>query len=216
MPLPATRPPRIAPADGPLTVFLPGLGAVATTFVAGVELIRRGHAEPIGSLTQLATIRLGPRGARRSPRIRDIIPLAELADLRFAAWDPIPDDAATAARKAGVLEPRHLDEVAGALAGLVPMPAAFDPRWVTRLDGPNVKRDAPMRDVAEALREDIRTTMARHGSTRAVMIWCGSTEAFVAPGAAHQSLAAFEAAMSVNDPTIAPSMLYAWAALMEG
>jgi len=216
MPLPDIRPARIAPAEGPLTVFLPGLGAVATTFVAGVELIRRGHAEPVGALTQLATIRLGQRGERRSPRIRDVIPLAGLEDLRFAAWDPIPDDAATAARKAGVLEPRHLDEVAGALAGLVPMPAAFDPRWVTRLDGPNVKRDATMRDVAEALRADIRDTMARHGSARAVMIWCGSTEAFVAPTAAHQSLAAFEAAMSVNDPAIAPSMLYAWAALMEG
>jgi myo-inositol-1-phosphate synthase len=193
---------------------------VATTFVAGVELIRRGHADPVGSLTQLATIRLGRREEGRSPRIRDVIPLAELADLRFAAWDPIPDDAAQAARKAGVLEPRHLDEVAGALAALQPMPAAFDPRWVSRLDGPHVKRGATLRDVAEQLRADIRETLARHGTergpARGVMVWCGSTEAFVAAGPAHATPEAFYAALDANDPTIAPSMLYAWAAIMEG
>jgi myo-inositol-1-phosphate synthase len=216
MPLPSVAPTAIAPASGPLTVLLPGLGAVATTCIAGVELVRRGHAEPVGSLTQLATIRLGRREARRSPRIREVIPLAALSDLRFAAWDPVPADAAQAARTAGVLEARHLDEVAGFLSGIEPMPAAFDSRWVSRLDGPNVKRGATLRDVAEQLREDIRTTMQRHGSARAVMIWCGSTEAYVQAGPAHATPEAFEAAMAANDPTIAPSMLYAWAAIMEG
>jgi myo-inositol-1-phosphate synthase len=212
---PGERPaPR--PATGRLGVLLPGLGAVATTFIAGVESIRRGLAKPIGSLTQMATIRLGKRTEHRSPLIRDFVPLHRLDDLVFGAWDPIPDDALTAARKAGVLEERHLAPIAEFLASIVPMPAVFDNRYVTRITGPNVKRGRGKRDLAEQLRQDIRDFKARHGLERVVMVWCASTEIFIAPGAAHASLAAFEAAMDRDDDAIAPSMLYAWAALQEG
>jgi myo-inositol-1-phosphate synthase len=214
MPLPNT-PPTIKPATGPLTVFLPGLGAVATTFIAGVELIRRGHAEPIGSLSQLATIRLGKRGERRSPKIKDVISLANLSDLRFAAWDPIPDDAAAAARHAGVLDAKHLDEVAGFLSTIIPMKAAFDPKWVTRLNGTHIKSGPTLRDIAEQLREDIRSTMKAHGSSRGVAVWCGSTEAYTAITDVHRTIEAFEAGMAANHEGIAPSMLYAWACIME-
>ena len=128
------------PASGRLGVLTPGLGAVATTFIAGVESVRRGHAKPIGSLTQMATIRLGQRTERRSPLIKDFVPLAELDDLVFGAWDPIADDALTAACKAGVLEERDIERVADFLRGVTPMPAAFDQHYVQRISGSNVKR----------------------------------------------------------------------------
>ena len=184
--------------------------------MAGVESIRRGHSRPIGSLTQMATIRLGKRTDKRSPLIRDFVPLAALDDLVFGAWDPIPDDALTAARKAGVLDPRDLDRVAAFLEGIRPMPAVFDNHYVTRLHGSNVKHGNTKRDLAEQLRADIREFKATHGLQRVVVVWCASTEIFITPGPAHQTLAAFEAAMAANDESIAPSMLYAWAALMEG
>jgi myo-inositol-1-phosphate synthase len=206
----------IAPATGKLGILTPGLGAVATTFMAGVENVRRGRGQPIGSLTQMATIRLGRRSEKRSPLIRDFVPLAGLDDLVFGAWDPIPDDAMTAARHAGVLEPHDLDPVADALAAIKPMPAAFDPAFVTRIHGTNVKQGKTKRDLAEQLRQDIRDFKARHGLARCVMVWCGSTETFLKPGPVHETVAAFEAGMAANDPSIAPSMLYAWAALMEG
>ena len=206
----------VRPAAGRLWVMTAGLGAVATTFMAGVESIRRGHAVPIGSLTQLATIRLGEKSEGRSPRIRDFIPLAALDDLVFAAWDPIPDDALTAARKAGVLEGRHLDAVADFLSAIRPMPAVFDNRFVTRINGTNVKSGPTHRDLAEQLRADIRAFKTSQGLDRIVVVWCGSTEIYLQPGAVHASIDAFEAAMDANDPTIAPSMLYAWAAVMEG
>ena len=210
-------PPRaIAPATGRLGILTPGLGAVATTFMAGVESIRRGHSAPIGSLTQMATIRLGAREERRSPLIRDFVPIAALNDLVFGAWDPIPDDALTAARKAGVLEAAHLEPVAAFLSGIRPMPAVFDHAYVPRLQGENVKRGATKRDLAEQLRADIRAFKATHGLDRVVVVWCASTEVYLTPGPQHASLAAFEAAMAANDPAIAPSMLYAWAAIMEG
>src|SRR5581483_10466619 len=200
----------VRPADGKLGVLTVGLGAVATTFMAGVESVRRGRSKPIGSLTQMATIRLGKRTEQRSPLIREFVPLAALDDLVFGAWDPIPDDALTAARKAGVLEASDLEPVASFLSGIVPMPAVFDNRYVTRIHGPNVKKGRTKRDLAEQLREDIRQFKARHGLARLAMVWCASTEIFIQPGPAHATIEAFEKAMLANDESIAPSMLYAW------
>ncbi len=207
---------RIAPADGRLGVLLPGLGAVATTFIAGVEAVRQGHAQPIGSLSQMANIRLGRRTDGRQPKIKDFVPLTPLDQLVFGGWDPIPDDVYESAIKAGVLDRKDIDPYADFLKSIRPMPAVFDKAYVRRLDGENVKRGKTKRDLAEQLREDIRRFKAENGCDRLVMVWCGSTEVFLKPGAAHESLKAFEEAMDRNDEAIAPSMLYAWAALMEG
>jgi len=194
--------------------MLVGLGAVSTTFIAGVENVRRGRALPIGSLTQMATIRLGKRTDKRAPKIKDFVPVADLQSLVFAAWDPIPDDAYTAAVKAGVLERHeHLEPIKDFLQGIKPIPAAFDQYYVKRLQGTNVKQGKTKRDLAEQLRNDIRTF--RKTVDRVVIVWCASTEVFITPGPVHQSLAAFEKAMEQNDPAIAPSMLYGYAALME-
>jgi len=206
----------VKPAEGKLGVLLVGLGAVSTTFIAGVENVRRGRALPIGSLSQMATIRLGKRTEKRAPLIKDFVPLAALDDLVFAAWDPIPDDAYTAAVKAGVLDGSHLEPIAAFLKGITPMPAVFDQNYVKRLQGTNVKRGKTKRELAEQLREDIRRFKAESGVSRVVLVWCASTEVFISPGPVHQTLAAFEKAMEQNDPAIAPSMLYGWAALMEG
>ena len=205
----------IRPATGRLGILTPGLGAVATTFIAGVESIRRGHSAPIGSLTQLATIRLGERIENRTPLIRDFVPLASIDDIVFGAWDPIPDDAYTAAKKAGVLEDRHLDPLREFLTAIKPMPAVFDNRYVTRLHGDNVKRGRTKRDLAELLRHDIRTFKNEHQCDRLVAVWCGSTEVYIKPSGVHQTIDAFERAMDDNHDEIAPSMLYAWACLME-
>jgi myo-inositol-1-phosphate synthase len=206
-----------APATGRLGVLLPGLGAVSTTFIAGVELARRGLGRPIGSLTQMGTIRLGKRSDGRSPAIKEFVPLSGLDDLVFGAWDPIPDNAYESALKAGVLDKHvHIDPIAEYLRGIVPMRAAFDQRYVKRLEGTNVIPGTSKREWAEALRADIRQFKATRGCERLVMIWCGSTEVFIRQGEAHRSLAAFEAAIDANDESIAPSMLYAYAALMEG
>jgi myo-inositol-1-phosphate synthase len=194
----------------------PGLGAVATTFMAGVESIRRGYSLPIGSLTQMATIRLGKRTENRAPLIKDLVPLASLDDLVFGAWDPFPDDAYTAACKAGVLEKDHIERVAEFLRGITPLPAAFDNKYVTRINGPNVKRGKTKRDLAEQIRQDIRDFKSRHKVERVVVVWCASTEIYIKAGAAHATLEQFEKAMERNDEAIAPSMLYAYAALMEG
>jgi myo-inositol-1-phosphate synthase len=211
-----TTPIDIRPADGRLGVLLPGLGAVATTFIAGVEAVRRGLAEPIGSVTQLQTIRLGKRTEERAPRIRDFVPLASLDQLVFGAWDPIPDDALESARVAKVLDERDIGPVADFLRSIRPMSAVFDPAYVKRLHGPNVKAGSSKRELGEQLRQDIRRFREENGCDRLVMIWCGSTEIFLERGPAHQSLEAFEQAMDANDPSIAPSMIYAWAALKEG
>ena len=206
----------IAPAQGKLGVLCVGLGAVASTFIAGVELTRRGKARPIGSLTQMATIRLGKRTDQRAPLIRDFVPLARLEDLHFGAWDPIPDNAYEAALKCGVLDKHeHVEVIKDFLAKITPMPAVFDQHYVKRLQGTNVKPGKNKREWAEALRKDIRDFKARNGCDRLVVVWCASTEIFIQPGPTHENLAAFERAMDANDPTIAPSMLYAWAALME-
>jgi myo-inositol-1-phosphate synthase len=206
----------IRPATGRLGVMTPGLGAVATTFMAGVESIRRGYSLPIGSLTQMARIRLGKRTENRAPLIKDFVPLASLDDLVFGAWDPFPDDAYTAATKAGVLEREHIERVAEFLRGITPLPAAFDNKYVTRINGPNVKRGKTKRDLAEQIRQDIRDFKSRHKVDRVVIVWCASTEIYIKAGAAHATLEQFEKAMERNDEAIAPSMLYAYAALMEG
>lgn len=213
---PATPRVAIAPPRGKLGVLTPGLGAVATTFMAGVESIRRGRSKPIGSLTQMATIRLGKRTEKRSPLIKEFVPLAGLDDLVFGAWDPIPDDALTAARKAGVLDARDLDPLADFLSAIKPMPAVFDNQYVTRINGSNVKSGKTKRDLAEQLRQDMREFKQAHGLDRLVVVWCASTEVFISAGPQHATIEAFEAAMDANDEAIAPSMLYAWAAIMEG
>ena len=208
--------PAIRPAAGRLGVLTPGLGAVATTFMAGVESIRKGHSKPIGSLTQMATIRLGKRTEQRSPLIKDFVPLAALDDIVFGAWDPIPDDALTAARKAGVLEERDLLPVADFLKAIKPMPAVFDNKYVTRINGTNVKTGKTKRDLAELLRQDIRDFKTKHKLDRVVIVWCASTEIFIKPGPQHATIEQFEKAMERNDDAISPSMLYAYAAIMEG
>ena len=209
-------PKSIAPATGRLGILTPGLGAVATTFMAGVESIRRGRSKPIGSLTQMATIRLGKRTEKRAPLIKDLVPLAKLDDLVFGAWDPIPDDALTAARKAGVLDERDIEPIADFLRKIKPMPAVFDNKYVTRIHGTNVKKGKTKRDLAEQLRQDMRDFKAKNKCDRLVIVWCASTEIYIKAGPQHATIEQFEKAMEKNDDAIAPSMLYAYAAIMEG
>ena len=210
------QPSEIRPAEGKLGVLLPGFGAVATTFVAGVEAARQGLAEPIGSLTQMNTIRLGKRTDGRTPLIRDFVPLAGLDDLVFGTWDPIPDDGYASALNAGVLRKEdHLDPIKDFLSTVEPMAAAFSTDYVKKLDGPNTK-SGTKKEQAEELRADIRSFKEENGCDRLVMVWCGSTEVFLRPGAVHETLESFEKAMEEDDESIAPSMLYAYAAIMEG
>jgi len=210
------RPTSIAPPEGKLGVLTPGLGAVSTTFMAGVELVRTGAALPIGSVTQLATIRLGPRTERRTPLIREFVPLETLDNLVFGGWDIFPDSAYEAACKAGVLEPHHLAHVKGLLSSIQPMTAAFDQAYVKKLNGPHVKKAPTKLDLAEALKEDIQRFKKESGAQRLVMVWCGSTEVFQTPHLVHADPARFEKAMKENHPAITPSMLYAWAAITSG
>ena len=197
-------------------MLLPGLGAVSTTLIAGVELTRKGLAQPIGSLTQLGTIRLGKRTDNRTPLVREFVPLADIADLVFGAWDIFPDTCYQSALKAGVLAPEHLEQVRAELEAIVPWPGAFDPAYVKRLDGTYVKKGASKLALAEQIIADIEGFRQRTGTQRAVMIWCGSTESFLRPEEVHSTLAAFEAGLRANHPAIAPSMLYAYAALQLG
>jgi len=207
---------EIAPAGGRLGVLLVGLGAVSTTVIAGVESVRRGLAKPIGSITQMNTIRLGKRTEARSPLVKDFVPLADLNDIVFGAWDPIPDDAYDSARLCGVLKPEDLAPIADFLKSIKPMPAAFDKAYVKKLDGTNVKTGATKMDLAEQLREDIRRFKAENSCDRVVIVWAASTEIFLKPQPVHDTVESLEKAMRDNDPAIAPSMLYAWAALQEG
>jgi myo-inositol-1-phosphate synthase len=206
----------IAPASGRLGVLLVGLGAVSTTTIAGVLAIRKKLAPPIGSLTQMGTVRLGKRTEGRSPTIKEFVPLAELDDLVFGGWDIFEDDCYDAARTAGVLEAALLDQIRDELSAVKPMPAVFDRHYVKRLDGPNVKKGRHKRDLAEQLVEDIQRFKARHRLDRVVLIWCGSTEIFLEEGPVHQSLAAFEKGLDASDPAIPSSMIYAYAAIKEG
>ena len=206
----------IQPAEGRLGILLVGLGAVASTFIAGVEHARRGSGRPVGSLTQMGTIRLGKRTEDRSPLIRDFVPLANLDDIVFGAWDPFPDNAYEAAVRCGVLDRHeHIEPIADFLKSIVPMPAVFDQHYVKRLNGSNIKA-GPKMEMTEQIREDIRNFKSSNNCDRLVMIWCASTEIFIEEGPDHRDLESFEAALSDNDETIAPSMLYAYAALQEG
>ncbi len=208
--------PDVAPPTGKLGVLTVGLGAVATTFMAGVELVRKGEAQPIGSLTQLGAIRLGKRTEGRSPRIKDFVELADPSRLVFGAWDIFPDNAYQAAVKAGVLDAPQLARVKRFLENIRPMKAAFQRDYVRRLDGPHVKHGRNKYELAEQLRDDIRSFRRKSGVSRLVMVWCASTEIFLKPHKVHATLESFEKAMKQNHPAIAPSMLYAWAALKEG
>jgi myo-inositol-1-phosphate synthase len=201
---------------GKLGVLMPGMGAVATTFVAGVELIKKGLAEPVGSLTQLGTIRLGKRTEDRVPKIKEFVPLGSLDELVFGGWDAFPDDAYEAANVARVLEKEHLNAVRDELKDIEPFPAVFDPRYVAKLHATHTKEYSSLREAAELVREDIRTFKERHGLDRAVMVSCASTEAYAQPQEAHFTLEKFEEALERSDPAISPAMVYAYAALREG
>ncbi|MFN6962654.1 MAG: inositol-3-phosphate synthase [Pyrinomonadaceae bacterium] len=206
----------VRPAEGKLGILLVGLGAVSTTLVAGVEAIRRGIALPVGSLTQMGTIRLGKRTEGRSPRIKDFVPLASLDDVVFGAWDIFSENAFDAAMNAGVLDKDLLNQVSEPLASLKPMPAVFEQKYVKRLHGDNVKSGQNKMELAEQLIADIARFKSDNGCDRLVMVWAASTEIFMEASAVHSSLEAFEKGLYDDDPAIAPSMIYAYAALRSG
>jgi myo-inositol-1-phosphate synthase len=203
-----------APANGKLGIMVVGLGAVATTMIAGVEAVRRGLAKPIGSLTQMGTIRLGKRTDNKSPLVRDFVPLAGLNDIVFTGWDIFEDNVYESAAHAKVLEKETLQQLKPYLETIKPLPAVFDQYYVKRLHGTHVKTGKNKRDLADQVRADIQNF--RKTVDRVVMIWCGSTEIFLEPTAVHQSIEAFEKGLESDDPGIAPSQIYAWAALTEG
>ena len=207
---------KIAAPDGKLGVLIPGMGAVTSTFIAGVEAIKAGWALPIGSLTQMATVRLGKRTEARSPKIKDFVPLAGLNDLVFGGWDIFEDNAYEAALKSGVLEKTQVEKVKGPLSAIKPMKAVFDPEFVRRINGPNVKQGGSKMDKARMVMEDIDNFRKSTGVSRMVMVWCGSTEVHHLPTEVHQTLANFERGLEKNDPGIAPSQVYAYAALKMG
>ncbi|HET9203197.1 MAG TPA: inositol-3-phosphate synthase [Acidimicrobiia bacterium] len=203
-----------APATGKLGILTPGMGAVSTTFIAGVLAARKGYAQPFGSLSQLSHIRLGKRTDGRNPLIKDLVPLAGLDDLEFGGWDPYSDDAYTSAMKAGVLDARDIEGIGDELRAVRPYPAVFSSRWVKNLEGiDQVKEAATHMDLAERLMEDIDHFRGERGVDRLVMVWCGSTEAYEEPSAVHSDLQAFEQGLKDNDPAISPSQIYAYAAL---
>ncbi|MFM7508003.1 MAG: inositol-3-phosphate synthase [Actinomycetota bacterium] len=206
----------IAPASGRLGILTPGVGAVASTAYAGVLAARQGLAAPIGSLTQMAHIRLGRREDGRNPLICEFVPLAGLDDLVFGGWDPISANALEAARTCGVLEDSDLSAISGELEGIVAMPAVFDQRWVKRLDGVRVKTGESKWDLAQQVVADIERFRTENDCDRLVMVWCGSTEAYQEPSAVHATVEAFEAGLHASDDNISPSQIYAYAALSLG
>jgi myo-inositol-1-phosphate synthase len=210
------KPAKIAPAKGKLGVLLPGMGAVSTTFMAGVELVRRGKAEPVGSLTQMGTIRLGKRTEGRSPQIKELVPLGELNDLVFGGWDIYKDNAFQSASNAGVLSLQDLEKAKTFLSGIKPMKAAFDPEYVKKLDGPNVKKGKNKYELALQIKDDIANFRKTKRVSRLVTCWCGSTEIFLKQDEVHATPEKFVEAMKANHPAIAPSMLYAWASVTSG
>jgi myo-inositol-1-phosphate synthase len=210
------KPAKIAPAKGKLGVLLPGMGAVSTTFMAGVELVRKGKSQPVGALTQMGTIRLGKRTEGRSPRINEFVPLGELKDLVFGGWDIYKDNAFQSASNAGVLSVQDLEKVKPFLSSIKPMKAAFDHEYVKRLDGPNVKKGKNKYELALQIKEDIANFRKTRRVARLVTCWCGSTEIFLKQEAVHSTPKKFVEAMKANHPAIAPSMLYAWAAVTSG
>jgi myo-inositol-1-phosphate synthase len=209
-------PVAIKAAEGTLGVMIPGMGAVATTFIAGVEAVRKNIARPIGSLTQMGTVRLGKRTDGRAPQIKQFVPLAELKDLVFTGWDIFEEDAFESASHAGVLQKELLHQLKPFLKSIKPRKAVFDRGYIRKLDGHHVKTGKNKMELAEQLRDDIRDFKKNSGAKRSVMIWCGSTEAFLKPAAVHSSVKRFEQGLLQNDENIPPSMIYAYAALMEG
>src|SRR4026209_1674900 len=192
------------------------MGAVSTTTIAGVLAVRRGLAKPIGSLTQMGTVRLGKRTESRSPLIKEFVPLASLDDVVFGGWDIFDENSYEAAKTAGGLERSLLDQIKPELEAITPMSAVFDRRYVKRLDGPNVKKGKTKKDLADQLIEDMRRLKKEHNCDRLVMVWCGSTEVFLTESPAHATLAAFEKALEANDDNIPSRMIYAYAAIKEG
>jgi myo-inositol-1-phosphate synthase len=207
---------QIAPAEGKLGVLIPGMGAVTTTFIAGLEAIKRSLGKPIGSLTQLGTVRLGKRTDGRSPAIKDFVPLAGLEDIEVGCWDIFDDNAYEAAVKAGVLEMTLLEKLKEPLSAIKPMRAVFDQKFVKRLNGPNVMSGGSKMEYAERVMDDIRQFKQRTGVSRLTMIWCGSTEVYHEPAAVHATLKDFECGLRKDDPEISPSQIYAYAALKSG
>jgi myo-inositol-1-phosphate synthase len=207
---------QVQEAKGKLGILIPGLGAVATTVIAGVEAVKKGLAQPTGSLTQTGSIRLGKRTENRSPKIKDFVPLTDLNDIVFGGWDVYEDNVYEAAVKAGVLDPYLLKAIQPELEALVPMKAAFDKNYVKNLDGTNIKEYDTKYNLALAVMKDIETFKAKHNCDRIVMVWCGSTEIFHEASDVHDSLASFEQGLKDNDSRIAPSMIYAYAALKLG
>jgi len=209
------KPASIRPAEGKLGVLLPGMGAVATTTIAGSLLARRGKALPVGSLTQMGTIRLGRRTEGRAPKISEFVPLASLDQLEFGGWDIFPDDAFAAAEHAKVLERHHLDEVKGELERVQPMKGVFYPGYVKRLHGTHTKTATSKADMVEQVRDDIRGFKRERACDRLVAVWCGSTEAFISAGPVHATVKSFEDGLRRDDPAISNAQIYAWACLKE-
>jgi myo-inositol-1-phosphate synthase len=207
---------KIKPADGKLMVFIPGMGAITSTFLAGIFNMKKGIYKPIGSVTQMGRIRLGKRTDNRSPLIKDFVPLASMDQLEFAGWDIFEDNMYEAAKKADVVLPNHIEPIKSELEAIKPMAAVFYHDWVKNIDGPNVKKGKNHMDLADQLMDDMKRCMAEKGCSRAVMVWNASTEAYHKPCEIHETLEAFEKAMTDNHPEVAPSQIYAYAALKMG
>ena len=210
------NPQNIEKADGKLGLMLVGLGAVSTTTIAGTIAVRRGLAKPIGSLTQMGTIRLGKRTENNSPRIKDFVPLTSLDDVVFGGWDIFEDNCYEAAKTAGVLDTELLEKIRPELEAIRPWPAVFDRRYVKRLDGPNVKKGRNKKDLADQVRADIQKFKKDNGLSRLVMVWCGSTEVYLTESAVHATIESFEKGLEASDDAIPSSMIYAYAAIKEG
>ncbi len=207
---------NVQPAKGKLGILVPGMGAVATTFIAGVEAVKKGIAQPIGSLTQMGNIRIGKRTENKNPRINEFVPLAKLDEIIFGGWDIYEDNVYEAAVNAKVLEASLLNAIKPELEAIKPMKAVFDKSYVQNLDGTNVKKAATKYDLALALIEDIENFNDANNCTRSVMVWCGSTEKYIEVSAVHQTIDSFEIGLKNNDENISPSMIYAYAALKTG
>jgi myo-inositol-1-phosphate synthase len=207
---------QIQTAEGKLGILLPGMGAVATTMIAGVIAVQKGLAQPIGALTQMGSIRLGKRTENRYPLIKDFVPLAELNNIAFGGWDVYADNVYEAAMNAKVLEAGLLNAIKPELEAITPMKAVFDPSYIKNLDGQHVKKAATKYELAEAVVQDIENFREVNGCNRVVIVWCGSTEKYIEESAVHQSIEAFEAGLHNNDPAISPSMIYAYAAIKLG
>lgn len=210
------KPKEIKPASGKLGVLLPGMGAVATTFMIGVKAILKGKGEPIGSLTQMGTIRLGKRTDKKTPKIKDFVELANMEDLVFGGWDIYTDSCYETALKSHVIYKHLVEEVKDDISGIKPWKAVFDKHYVKNLDGENVKTGKNKMDLANQLIDDINRFKKESGCSRTVMVWCGSTEIYLQKGDVHNSIESFEKGLINNDPNIAPSMIYAYAAIKSG